>query len=178
MILVTGAAGKTGRAVVRALVYSVPSTLESRTAAIEGFMAAAKAAVDPTPAFLSADLFGYSLVISPDHDMRIGQRLKDLAPHMDYVCPMIYPSTFEPGNMGLASPSDSPYEVISISMGYARARTDTAVRPWLQHYWYGRHEIAEQRRAAEEATDVGWCYWNARGNYDELFFVPPEHIEP
>jgi hypothetical protein len=164
--------------VVRALVYSVPSTLESRTAAIQGFVMAAKAAVDPTPAFLSADLFGYALSVTPEHDMRIGQRLMDLAPHVDYVCPMVYPSTFIPGNLGLSSPSDSPYEVVARSMAYGLSRTDTLLRPWLQGYWYERHEFAEQRRAAEEATDTGWCFWNARGNYDELFFVPPKGIDP
>jgi hypothetical protein len=158
--------------IVRALVYSVPSTIESRTAAIEGFVAAAKAAVDPTHAFLSADLFGYALVIAPEHDMRIGQRLIDLAPHVDYVCPMIYPSTFESGNLGLASPADEPYKVIEMSMALAKERTDTLVRPWLQHYWYEREDIAEQRRAAEAASDAGWCFWNARGDYDYEFFVP------
>jgi len=168
----------TSLAVVRALVYSVPSTRESRTAAIEGFVAAAKAAVDPTPAFLSADLFGYALSVDPEHDMRIGQRLKDLAPHVDYICPMVYPSTFIPGNLGLMSPSDSPYEVVAISMEYGHARTSTLIRPWLQHYWYDRYEFAEQRRAAEEATDIGWCFWNAGGRYDELFFIPPRGIEP
>jgi hypothetical protein len=168
----------TSLAVVRALVYSVPSTLESRTAAIEGFVAAAKEAVDPTPAFLSADLFGYALSVTPEHDMRIGQRLMDLAPHVDYVCPMVYPSTFIPGNLGLLSPSDEPYEVVARSLAYGHARTDTLIRPWLQHYWYDRFEIAEQRRAAEEASDVGWCYWNAGGAYDELFFIPPEGIDP
>jgi len=168
----------TSLAVVRALVYSVPSTLESRTAAIEGFVAAAKAAVDPTPAFLSADLFGFALSVDPEHDMRIGQRLMDLAPHVDYVCPMVYPSTFIPGNLGLESPSDHPYQVVAISMEYGLSRTDTLIRPWLQHYWYDRYEIAEQRRAAEEASDVGWCYWNAGGQYDELFFVPPQGLEP
>ena len=139
---------------------------------------AAKAAIDPTPAFFSADLFGYALSVIPEHDMRIGQRLMDLAPHVDYVCPMVYPSTFIPGNLGLASPPDEPYQVVAISMRYGLSRTDTLMRPWLQHYWYDRYEIAEQRRAAEEATDVGWCYWNARGEYDELFFIPPEGIEP
>ena len=164
--------------VVRALVYKEPSTIESRTRAIAGFVTAAKAVVDRTHAFLSADLFGYALVIAPDHDMRIGQRLKDLAPHVDYVCPMIYPSTFEAGNLGLASPADSPYEVIKISMAMALERTTTPVRPWLQHYWNERQDLAEQRRAAEEANDVGWCYWNAGGTYDELFFVPPEGTGP
>jgi hypothetical protein len=168
----------TSLAVVRALVYSVPSTLESRTAAIQGFVMAAKEAVDPTPAFLSADLFGYALSVTPEHDMRIGQRLMDLAPHVDYVCPMVYPSTFIPGNLGLDSPSDSPYEVVARSLAYGLSRTDTLLRPWLQGYWYDRHEFAEQRRAAEETTDAGWCFWNARGNYDELFFVPPKGIEP
>ncbi len=159
--------------VVRALVYKEPSTIESRTQAIAGFVKAAKAAVDRTHAFLSADIFGYALVIAPEHDMRIGQRIIDLAPHVDYVCPMIYPSTFEAGNLGLAKPSDHPYEVIKITMAMAHERTDTPVRPWLQHYWYERHEITEQMRAAEEMTDMGWCFWNARGTYDETIFSPP-----
>jgi hypothetical protein len=157
--------------IVRALIYKEESTIESRTRAIRGFMASAKAAVDRTHSFLSADLFGYALVIQPEHDMRIGQRLIDLAPHVDYLCPMIYPSTFESGNLGLASPADEPYKVIQISMGLAAERTDTLVRPWLQHYWMERDEIAAQRRAAEEASDVGWCFWNARGDYDEAFFM-------
>ncbi|MBN1640455.1 MAG: hypothetical protein JXA09_04400 [Anaerolineae bacterium] len=157
--------------VVRALVYKQESTIESRTAAIRGFMQAAKAVVDRTHAFLSADLFGYALVIQPDHDMRIGQRLKDLAPHADYVCPMIYPSTFESGNLGLASPADEPYRVIELSMALAAERTDTPVRPWLQHYWYEREQLAAQRRAAEAASKMGWCFWNARGEYDEAFFM-------
>ena len=137
--------------VVRALVYSIPSTLESRTAAISGFVAEAKKAVDQTPAFLSADIFGYSLSVTPEHDMRIGQRLMDLAPLVDYVCPMVYPSTFIPGNLGLASPSDSPYEVVARSMAYGMSRTNTVLRPWLQGYWYERQDFADQRRAAEEA---------------------------
>jgi hypothetical protein len=164
--------------VVRALVYSVPSTLESRTAAIQGFVRAAKEAVDPTRAFLSADLFGYALSVTPEHDMRIGQRLMDLAPHVDYVCPMVYPSTFIPGNLGLASPSDNPYEVVARSMAYGLSRTNTLLRPWLQGYWYERQDFVDQRRAAEEATDVGWCFWNARGIYDELFFVHPDQFVP
>jgi hypothetical protein len=168
----------TSLAVVRALVYSIPSTLESRTAAIQGFVQAAKAAVDPTPAFLSADLFGYALVVTPEHDMRIGQRLMDLAPHVDYVCPMIYPSTFESGNLGLASPSDNPYEVIIRSLSSGMSRTDTPLRPWLQGYWYEREDFADQKRATEELTDVGWCFWNARGEYDEEFFVPPGQTNP
>lgn len=169
----------TSLAVVRALVYSIPSTLESRTQAIQGFVKAAKAAVDPTRAFLSLDIFGYSLVIAPDHDMRIGQRLIDLAPYVDYLCPMIYPSTFQSGNLDLVNPSAEPYKVIQLSMDLAARRVpDTVVRPWLQHYWYGRYEIAEQRRAAEEATDVGWCFWNARGTYDEMLFLSPQGITP
>jgi len=164
--------------IVRALVYSVESTIESRTAAIEGFVTAAKDAVDHTHAFLSLDIFGYSLVIAPDHDMRIGQRVKDLAPHLDYLCPMIYPSTFQSGNLGLASPSDNPYEVIQISMGLAAERTDTVVRPWLQGYWYERQDMEDQRRAVEEASDKGWCFWNARGEYDEVFFGAVDNSAP
>jgi len=160
--------------IVRALVYKEESTIESRTTAIAGFVKAAKAEVDRTHAFLSADIFGYALVIMPEHDMRIGQRLIDLAPHVDYLCPMIYPSTFESGNLGLASPKDSPYQVIKIAMGLAHERTDTLVRPWLQHYWYETEQIEAQKRAAEETTEAGWCYWNARGTYDSGVFEVPD----
>ncbi len=164
--------------VVRALIYSIPYSFESRIAAISGFVAAAKDLVNGTTSFLSIDLFGSVLSLPPEQDMRIGQRLMDLAPHADYVCPMVYPSTFIPGNLGLEKPSAAPYEVIARSMRYGQQRTDTLLRPWLQHYWYGRFPIAEQRRAAEAATDAGWCYWNAGAQYDELFFIPPEHLQP
>jgi hypothetical protein len=164
--------------VVRALVYKQESTIETRTNAIKGFVQAAKAAVDRTHAFLSLDVFGYALVIQPDHDMRIGQRIIDLAPHTDYLCPMIYPSTFESGNLGLANPSAEPYKVIEMTMALAKERTDTIVRPWLQHYWYERPQFAAQRDAVEAASDHGWCFWNARGTYDEGFFVPAEASSP
>lgn len=169
----------TSLAVVRALVYSIPYSLESRVAAVAGFVQAAQTAIDETPAFLSADIFGYGLVVAPEFDMRIGQRLMDIGPVADYICPMIYPSTFEAGNLGLASPSDEPYKVIDISLSYGLERVPAAVfRPWLQHYWYDRFEIAEQRRAAEAINDGGWCYWNAGAKYDELFFVPPAGLRP
>jgi len=164
--------------VVRALVYKEESTIETRTNAIKGFVQAAKAAVDRTHAFLSLDVFGYALVIQPDHDMRIGQRIIDLAPHADYLCPMIYPSTFESGNLGLVNPSAEPYKVIEMAMAMAKERTSTIVRPWLQHYWYERPQFAAQRDAAEAASDKGWCFWNARGTYDEGFFVPAEASSP
>ena len=77
--------------------------------------------------------------------MRIGQRLMDLAPHVDYVCPMVYPSTFQSGNLDLASPSDNPYEVIARSMASGMSRTDTLLRPWLQGYWYERQDFADQK---------------------------------
>jgi hypothetical protein len=151
--------------VVRALVYKEESTTESRTDAIRGFVQAAKAAVDRTHAFLSLDVFGYALVIQPELDMRIGQRVIDLAPNADYLCPMIYPSTFESGNLGLVNPSAEPYKVIETAMAMAKERTNTIVRPWLQHYWY-------------ERPHKGWCFWNAGGLYDEAFFVPAEASSP
>lgn len=164
--------------IVRALVYKEESTIESRTNAIKGFVRTAKEAVDRTHAFLSLDIFGYALVIQPEHDMRIGQRLIDLAPYADYLCPMIYPSTFESGNLGLVNPSAEPYKVIEMTMAMAKERTDTIVRPWLQHYWYERPQFAAQRDAVEAASDKGWCFWNARGTYDEGFFVPAEASSP
>ena len=61
-------------------------------------------ALNLTPAFFSADVFGLTVSVVPSNDMGIGRRLEDIVPScMDYVSPMLYPSTFIPGNLGLDS---------------------------------------------------------------------------
>jgi len=86
---------------------------------------------------------------------------------MDYLCPMIYPSTFGPGNLGYENPSQHPYEVVYRSVIQAKTRVpaSTKVRPWLQAYWYTQDEYLLQKQAASDADAWGWCFWNAGGNY-------------
>lgn len=70
---------------------------------------------------LSADLFGMTTT-NPD-DLNIGQVLEDALPYFDYVAPMVYPSHYPSGFIGLSNPAAYPYEVIKHSMDRAVGRT-------------------------------------------------------
>ncbi len=169
---------------VGAIVYEeAENTMENRTAAINGFLQQLKLALQPYQVFTSVDIFGLTVSVAPSSDMGIGQRVDDIAPLVDYLCPMIYPSTYISGNFGFAEPAKHPYEVVYRAMLDATQRTQAKVRPWLQHYsWketYGLEELWLERQAAEDGGAWGWTFWNAGGRYDyEALFSssPPEEI--
>ena len=117
----------------RGLSFSQESTLETRTQALGEFCAEVAAVIAPTPAFYSVDVFGLMVWLDSARDMGIGQRLEDMAPHLDYISPMLYPTTFGPGNLGYDNPGLYPWEVVYRSVRKTQERSDTLVRPWLQH---------------------------------------------
>ncbi len=118
---------------------------------------------------ISADLFG--LTTSSDDDLGIGQVLVDALPNFDYVAPMVYPSHFAKGYLGLAKPAEHPYDVIKFSMGRAVDRALSAstspekLRPWLQDFNLGAvYTPAMVRAQIQAAYDLGltsWMLWNA-----------------
>jgi protocatechuate 3,4-dioxygenase beta subunit len=161
---------------VTTIVYEeADNTMENRTAAINSFLVQLRAALQLWQVFTSADIFGLTVSVAPSSDMGIGQRVDDIAPLVDYICPMVYPSTYISGNFGLEEPAKHPYEVVYRAMGDALRRVKTKVRPWLQHYsWkvtFDLPVLQAERQAAEEAGAWGWAFWNAGGRYDyeELF---------
>lgn len=159
---------------VMAIAYQQENSLENRTRAIGEFAARMADRLRPYQIFISADLFGLTVWVPPDNDMNIGQRVIDLAPHIDYLCPMVYPSTFAPGTLGYDDPSSEPYNMVYYSQLEAidRVSPRVKVRPWLQAYWYDLSEMRLLRQAAEDAGAVGWAWWNAAGVYDpDLFGV-------
>jgi hypothetical protein len=162
---------------IKAIVYDKKYTLETRSATIRVFMERLTTELKPFGVFTSADVFGLTVWVEPYSDMGIGQRVKDIAPYVDYLCPMLYPSTFEPGNLGHANPALQPYDVIYRSQLEAAKRVPvtTKVRPWLQHYslngvFYGPEQYQAQRQAADDAGSCGWTFWNAGGKYNVGFF--------
>ena len=162
---------------LEAIRYPQESTLETRTTAIRRFVERFARAVRPLGAFTAADVFGLTVWVVPEHDMGIGQRVMDIAPWVDYLSPMVYPSTFIPGNLGLDDPKAYPYEVVyrSVQQAMKRVPPGTRVRPWLQAYGYSLAEMWLQRYAAENAQATGWMFWNAGGVYPpELFGSMPD----
>jgi hypothetical protein len=124
--------------------------------------------------FLSADVFGY--VCWNLNDTMIGQRLEDLAPLLDYVSPMLYPSSFQFGIPGYRFPVAHPYEIVYLSLERAQQRTglpSTRFRPWLQAFTdyafdrraFGEAEIRAQITAADRFGSHGWMLWNPHNVY-------------
>ena len=60
----------------------------------------------PRARFVGADIFGYTAFNENDTD--IGQRVEELAPHVDYLCPMVYPSGYHVGIPGYPQPGGQP----------------------------------------------------------------------
>jgi hypothetical protein len=157
--------------------FSTSNTEENRVKAITGFIMEARRRLIPHNVYLSADIFGY--VCWNRNDTDIGQRLEDLAPHLDYICPMLYPSGFQYGIPGYRNPVANSYEIIYLSLKRAQERTGLPshrFRPWLQAFrdyaFDRRHfngkEIMDEVRAAERFGSNGWMLWNPRNSYSSL----------
>ena len=154
--------------------YSRPNNSTTRLPTIAAFLAKARRELGPTGVFIAADLFGYTAFNANDTD--IGQRIEELAPHLDYICPMVYPSGYHLGIPGYRNPVAHPYEVVRESVRLIRQRSQQAtvqVRPWLQDfrdYAYDRRifgvaEIRAQMRGVAEGGGIGWMLWNPRNDY-------------
>lgn len=68
---------------------------------------------------ISADIFGQTTVTAGGDDQGIGQLLEDAYDYFDYVAPMVYPSHFINGFIGIDNPGAEPYRVIKYSMASA-----------------------------------------------------------
>jgi hypothetical protein len=155
-------------------VFSMPNTLENRVRAVTGFLSEAKNRLTPYNVYLGADVFGY--VFWNQNDTNIGQRLEDLAPHVDYLCPMLYPSGFQYGIPGYRIPVMNPYEIVYLTLKRAQQRANlpsVRFRPWLQAFrdyafdkrYFGDREISEQIHGANQFGSHGWMLWNPGNTY-------------
>ena len=140
-------------------------TPEERLSAIEGFLEAAREVLIPMGCAMSADIF--AIVVSVPDDQGLGQRPEELSRQLDAISPMVYPSHYSLGWLGFPDPNDHPYEVTADAIDDALPRLDpgTALRPWLQGFWWTNAQIRSSIQAAED-RDVGWILWNARSNFD------------
>ena len=154
--------------------YARPNTQQTRLPAVTGFLARARRELGAMGAFVAADVFGYTAFNENDTD--IGQRIEELAPHLDYLSPMVYPSGYQRGIPGYRNPVEHPYEVVRESVRLIRQRSAHAsvrVRPWLQDFRdyafdrrpFGVAEIRAQMRGALDGGATGWMLWNPRNDY-------------
>ena len=161
--------------------YSKPSSQETRIQAISAFLERAREALAPTDTSVAVDLFGYT-AFNRD-DTGVGQRVEELAPLVDYLCPMAYPSAYHRGIHGYSNPVAHPYEVVFETVRRARERAGLGaarVRPWIQDFRdyafdrrpFGVAEVRAQMQAAHEAGAAGWMLWNPRNRYTPEALMP------
>jgi hypothetical protein len=154
--------------------YAKANNKDTRLPTIAGFLARARREIGPTGAFVGADVFGYTAF--NDNDTDIGQRIEELAPHLDFICPMVYPSGYHRGIPGFRNPVEHPYEVVHESVRLIRKRAVPSVakvRPWLQDFRdyafdkriFGVSQIRAQIKGADDAGGAGWMLWNPRNDY-------------
>ncbi len=166
-------------------VYAQPSTPASRVEALRRFLARGREAVNAAGGFLGIDTYGYTTWWEDDGG--IGQDLVALADVVDYISPMVYPSTFDaglPGGLVYPTVVREPYEVVYESLKRAReklAGKRAVIRPWLQYFddypWatgvrYDAPQIEAQKKAVADSGSFGWMLWDPANQYGRGGLAP------
>lgn len=166
----------------------------SRTDIILEFMAHTYDRLKAEGLFVSADVFGAIINSSVNADS-VGQIYGEMAKHLDYISPMIYPSHYADGNYGIDHPDIHPYETISAALNDSRKELYFAgrdgghiavVRPWLQdftaswlanHITYGGPEVRAQIQAVYDCGYDEWMLWDASCKYAWDGLLTPQQAE-
>ena len=148
---------------------------EPKSATIARFLEYAGTRLRPLGARVSAAVFG----LSAARDVGIGQRTRRLAPELDVIYPMVYPSHYGAGEYGLEDPNAVPGWTVARSLRDFRRKLrglDTELIPWLQDFSlgraYGPDDVQEQVDAARRLGARGFLLWNPAGEYTEEVLAP------
>lgn len=154
---------------VGATVSANPDRLAKRDA-VPSFLRYARSRLHPLGVRISAAVFG----LSGSRDLGIGQLPRRMAPYVDAIYPMTYPSLFGPGELGLTDPSATPGATVSRALARFRATLrgrGALLVPWVQDWsftrTYGTDEVRAQIQAARLAGAKGFMLWNAQGVYSD-----------
>ena len=159
---------------LREALFSRPSTEKARRAAIVGFLKRARDALSPLGVKIAADVFGHTVWAAGDTG--IGQNIEDIAPYVDVLSPMLYPSSFKVGIPGYPVAMDHLYELVHESTRRAVERlqgTGTVVRPWIQDFRdyafdrrkFSPQEIRDQMEGVLDGGGGGWMLWDTGVRY-------------
>ena len=159
---------------VEGAVYRNEGSLVKRDA-IPAFLRYAKRRLAPYDVRIAAAVFG----LSGARDLGIGQLPRRMAPYLDTVYAMTYPSLFGPGELGLQDPSTSPGATVARALRrfeLSLREEDVLVVPWVQDFSftvpYGLDEVRAQIEAARLSGAKGFMLWNAEGLYTDGALEP------
>lgn len=154
---------------------------KSKTEIITGFTKYAYEELNSYGAFVSADVYGAIIDSEIDQEI-VGQDYVEMSKHLDYICPMIYPSHYADGSYEIEHPDLEPYKLILESLNKSKEVLSeigegehvAIVRPWLQdftaswisnHQKYGPKQIREQVDGVYDSGYEEWLLWNGNNKY-------------
>ncbi|MCL5073817.1 MAG: putative glycoside hydrolase [Actinobacteria bacterium] len=150
--------------------YKYNTGNNSKSWALQNFLTNVRNAVKNYSVKISADVFGFVLI--ENNDQGIGQLIEDIAPYLDYMYPMTYPSHYSRGFLGYQLPEAHPYEVVKYTLekGLSRiTQSDCLMVPWIQAFGlkmnYTKDDILAQINASEDLGIKGFLFWNASNKY-------------
>jgi hypothetical protein len=132
------------------------------------FLKYARSRLKPLGVRLSVDVFG----LSATRDLGIAQFPKRIAPFVDTIYPMVYPSHYVSGEYNIIDPDSRPGTTVAYSLRDFRQKVrgrKTMLIPWLQDFSLGRTytlaDVQDQIQAARLEHVKGFMLWNADGVY-------------
>jgi len=156
--------------------------------AIGDFLKYAESELEGYNVFTAADVFGLITRTWDDWPEDIGQSWIEMAPYVDYMCPMVYPSHYGEWWYGYEVPDAHPYGVLKGAMEEsieknAAIDNDSQIRPWIQgftagwvegHIYYSPSKIRDQILASKELGVNEYLIWAPGNTYDPRIFFPSE----
>lgn len=124
---------------------------------------------------LQIDVFGE---VGHGPSLRIGQDMSLFAREIDAVCPMVYPSHYEPYEERVNLPFETVYESL-VGLKRQMGEHEIPVLAYIELFNYHFKLTAAERvnyiraqlRAVREANADGWLAWSAGNRYDLLFEI-------
>jgi hypothetical protein len=117
---------------------------------------------------------------------RTGQEVELLAPWVDVICPMYYPSHFEQDFLAQNPPELRPYRIYfqGVQRTSRIGRGQIIVRPYVQAFYlnvpydrryYNEDYVRREAQGVRDAGNPGLTYWNNSGRYEDIpIFQPPD----
>lgn len=123
---------------------------------------------------MQMDVFG---ITSFHEEYRIGQYPKVFAENVDTLCPMVYPSHYEPFKQYSKAPYKTVYDSLISLKQQLKDEKPVRIIAFIEasNYRYPLskaqkfHYVGEEVRAAEDAGIHGWYFWSANNIYDHVF---------
>lgn len=163
---------------LKQVTYYDVKNVEDKTGHLKRFLELSHTFLEGSGTRLAIDIFGV-VAWGEDADVRTtGQRIKELAPHVDVISPMLYPSHFNAGFDGYTNPADQGFHfyndgvrrVLEMSGG----SSGPVIRPWVQAFkWrvtnYNELYVLDQIKGTTAGGGVGWMMWNAANDYNVVY---------